>query len=530
MLTSFGSAALAGSPGKRNTGIEAITVNATLNSTPNTAFTVHWYFSSDSACSANQATSRPLVIGRIPNVNTNGDGDASFNFPFDFPTGVNNGIINCTATDPQGNTSEFSACLPVTGSGSQQVQVTIQTNPDGRSFTVDGTNYNSTQTFTWVPSSTHTISTTSPQSGGTGTQYVWSSWSDNGGISHTVSPSSNTTFTANFTTQHLLTMNAGSDTRAGTVSPASGFYNSGQSVNITATANVGYSFAGWTGSGAGSFSGATAAASVTMNGPITETANFTASFNPLEDRNYFVNQHYRDFLDRDADPAGLSYWSDQLAACGSDATCIRKRRIGVSAAFFVELEFQRTGSFVYRLFKGGLARRPTYQEFNTDRAQVREGATLEADKQALTLAHVQRTEFVQKYAGQTTGPAFVDALIASIQQASNLNIANQRTSLIDKYNTGGSLNESRALVLRDAIESTAFVDKEYNAAFVLMQYFGYLRRNPDQGGYDFWLGIVNNPSLSNYRSMVCAFLTSAEYQVRFSSLVPRNDSECGDIN
>ena len=322
-------------------------------------------------------------------------------------------------------------------------------------------------------------------------------------------------------------MNAGT---GGTVSPASGLFNSGQSVNITATASTGYSFAGWTGSGAGSFTGATSAASVTMNGPITETANFLAVFNPLEDRNYFVNQHYRDFLDRDADAGGLAYWSDQLAACGTDATCIRKRRIGVSAAFFVEAEFQRTGSFVYRLFKGGLARRPTYAEFNTDRAQVREGATLEADKQALTLAHVQRNEFVQKYTGQTTATTFVDALIASIQQASNLNIANQRQALIDKYNTGGSLSQSRALVLRDAVESTAFVDKEYNAAFVLMQYFGYLRRDPDQGGYNFWLGIVNNPSVSNYRSMVCAFLTSAEYQVRFSSIVPRNDSECADIN
>src|SRR4030095_15948225 len=107
----------------------------------------------------------------------------------------------------------------------------------------------------------------------------------------------------------------------------------------------------------------------------TATANFTASglgpaTNPLEDRDYFVNQHYRDFLDRDADAGGLSYWSDQLVACGTDADCLKKRRVGVSAAFFVELEFQRTGSFVYRLYKGGLARRPTFQEFNADRPQI----------------------------------------------------------------------------------------------------------------------------------------------------------------
>src|SRR4030095_5295922 len=334
---------------------------------------------------------RPLVTGRIPNVTTDGAGNASFIIPLDLPAGVSSGVINCTATDSVGNTSEFSACLAVSRS-SQQIQVTVQTNPAGRAFTVDGPNYSATQTFNWVPSSTHTISTTSPQSGGTGNQYVWNSWSDNGAISHNVAPSSNATFTANFT--------------------------------------------------------------------------LTAVFNPLEDRDYFVNQHYRDFLDRDADAAGLAYWSDQLAACGSDATCYRKRRIGVSAAFFVELEFQRTGSFVYRLFKGGLARRPTYQEFNTDRAQVREGATLEADKQALTLVHVQRNEFVQKYAGQTTAATFVDPLIAAIQQASNLDISNQRAALITKYGTGANLNQSRALVLRDAIESQAFVDKEYNAAFV----------------------------------------------------------------
>ena len=227
----------------------------------------------------------------------------------------------------------------------------------------------------------------------------------------------------------------------------------------------------------------------------------------------------------------MSYWSDQLAACGADADCITKRRVGVSAAFFVELEFQRTGSFVYRLYKGGLARRPTYQEFNTDRAQIVEGPTLEADKQALALAFVQRNEFVQKYAGQTTATAYVDALIASILQGSNVNLAGQRDTLIARYNAGGAnVNQSRAFALREAIDSTVFVNGEYNAAFVLMQYFGYLRRDPDQGGYNFWLGIVNNPSQANYRSMVCAFLTSAEFQLRFSTAVPRNDSECSNIN
>ena len=151
------------------------------------------------------------------------------------------------------------------------IQVTVQTNPAGRSFTVDGTTYSTTQTFSWIPASSHTISTTTPQSGGAGVQYVWSNWSDGGAISHNVSPASNTTYTANFATQFFLTMNAGA---GGTVTPASNWFNSGQSVTITAFPNSGFALNGWTGTGTGSFTGSSNPASVTMNGPITETANF----------------------------------------------------------------------------------------------------------------------------------------------------------------------------------------------------------------------------------------------------------------
>ncbi len=160
----------------------------------------------------------------------------------------------------------------VVGPLTMPVQVTVQPNPSGRSFSVDGTDYTSSQTFSWTPGSTHTIATISPQSGGTGVQYVWSSWSDGGAMSHTVSPSSGTTYTANFTTQYYLTMNAGT---GGGVSPGSGWYNSGERVSISATPNTGYTFSGWTGSGSGSYSGSGNPAAVTMNGPITETASFS---------------------------------------------------------------------------------------------------------------------------------------------------------------------------------------------------------------------------------------------------------------
>ena len=161
------------------------------------------------------------------------------------------------------------------------VQVTVQTNPAGRSFTVDGTPYTTAQTFSWQPGSSHTIATTSPQNGGTGVRYVWTSWTGGGAISHTVAPTTNKTYTATFTTQYYLTMTHGT---GGTVSPASGWKNSGATVSITATPTnnnqVSYSFSGWTGSGSGSYSGTNNPASITMNGPITETATFTQ--NPVQ--------------------------------------------------------------------------------------------------------------------------------------------------------------------------------------------------------------------------------------------------------
>jgi Divergent InlB B-repeat domain len=157
------------------------------------------------------------------------------------------------------------------------IPVTVQTSPSGRSFTVDGTTYTATQVFNWTPGSSHTIATTSPQDGGGGTQYVWNTWSDSGAISHIVSPSTTTTYTANFTTQFLLTMSAGT---GGTVSPASGYRDQGSAVTISATANSGFNFSSWTGTGAGSFSGTTVSSSVTMNGPISETAGFTPVTQP----------------------------------------------------------------------------------------------------------------------------------------------------------------------------------------------------------------------------------------------------------
>lgn len=154
---------------------------------------------------------------------------------------------------------------------SNLVSVIVQPNPAGRWFAVDGTNYSTAQNFLWVAGSNHALATLSPQSGATGVQYAWSSWSDGGAISHGVSATVNTNFTANFMPQYFLAINAGT---GGSVSPASLWTNSGAVLTIVATASNGYAFGGWTGSGSGAYSGSNNPATVTMNGPITQNAAF----------------------------------------------------------------------------------------------------------------------------------------------------------------------------------------------------------------------------------------------------------------
>ena len=122
--------------------------------------------------------------------------------------------------------------------------------------------------------------------------------------------------------------------------------------------------------------------------------------------------------------------------------------------------------------------------------------------------------------------AFVDALLQSVR-TSGVELSGERVNLIDAYHGGADLIASRALVVRTIADNTVFKQAHYNSAFVLTEYFSYLRRDFDRRGYEFWLNVLNNGDPGNYRSMVCAFITSAEYQRRFSSVVTHSNAECG---
>lgn len=176
-------------------------------------------------------------------------------------------VSNCTIVEYRDDSANFTFNFVTSN-----IPVTVQTSPAGRSFSVDGTNFTTAQTFGWLFGSSHTIATTSPQSGGAGTQHVWSAWSDGGAISHSVTASVATTNTATFSRQFQLNMNA---TPGGSLAPSSLWTNSGTTLPITAAASNGFAFSGWVGSGNGAYSGTNNPASVTMNGPISETASFT---------------------------------------------------------------------------------------------------------------------------------------------------------------------------------------------------------------------------------------------------------------
>lgn len=244
--------------------------------------------------------------------------------------------------------------------------------------------------------------------------------------------------------------------------------------------------------------------------------------NPIDNADFFVTQHYQDFLGRNPDPAGQAYWAGQITACGNDTLCVKHRRIAVSGSFFAAAEFQETGSFVYRMYKASFGRVPTFAEFTGDRGLVVFGPNLEQSKQSFANNWVGRSAFLSVYPVSQTPEQFVNKLFDMAQLVPFT--AERQAEIAAMQNQSNP--KSRADVVRTVVEINEFKTREYNSAFVLMQYFGYLRRDPDSGGYNFWLDVINNREPNNYPGMICSFITSVEYQVRFAPVVSRTNADC----
>lgn len=263
--------------------------------------------------------------------------------------------------------------------------------------------------------------------------------------------------------------------------------------------------------------------------------------NQIDDAAFFVRQHYQDFLNRTADPGGLAFWTNEITSCGADAQCREIKRINVSAAFFLSIEFQQTGYLVERAYKtaygdaegistiGGSHQMKApivrLSEFLPDTQQIGAGvvvntpgweAVLAANKQLFFSQFVERTRFKNAYPAAMSA---LDFVIALDNNAGHPLSAAERNQLVADLTSGA---KTRAQVLQAIAEDADLVTAESNRAFVLMQYFGYLRRNPndppdaDYSGFDFWLTKLNdfNGNFIN-AEMVKAFLSSIEYRQRF---------------
>jgi CubicO group peptidase (beta-lactamase class C family) len=231
---------------------------------------------------------------------------------------------------------------------------------------------------------------------------------------------------------------------------------------------------------------------------------FTA--NPIDTTPFFVRQHYRDFLNREPEPGGYQGWQDILNNCGAgDTHC---DRIEVSSAFFRSPEFQERGYFIYRFYAASLGRVPHYSEFMPDMAQVSGFLTpeqQEASKIAFINGLMTRDEFMAKYASLSDPRAFVEAL----EKTAGVALAQKEALIADL----AANRKTRAEVLRAIAGSPEVYAKFYTEAFVVMQYFGYLRRDPDIL-YLEWIRIMNENG-GDYRGMISGFVNSAEYRRRF---------------
>ncbi len=283
-----------------------------------------------------------------------------------------------------------------------------------------------------------------------------------------------------------------------------------------------------------------------------------AKQNPIDDPSFFVRQQYLDFLNREPDAPGLAHWTSEITDCADPAkrqpgetleACTERKRANTSAAFFLSPEYQNTGYFVLRVYWGTLGKltsapcpgvpqnlpghcRPRFADYIADMNQVSQGivvndkldpAVINANKHAFVEQFVNRAEFQQIYGSlspaqfvdklsQTTGVPLSDADRNAL--ISGLNSGETRASVVFKMVDGTQTVTDGALVFQTTY-GKAFYDQEFDAAFVFMQYIGYLRRNPDQEGYDFWFAKLKRYGNWVDAQLVLAFIISPEYRSRF---------------
>ena len=317
-----------------------------------------------------------------------------------------------------------------------------------------------------------------------------------------------------------VTLQANADDPDGTITKVEFFHDA---TKIGEQTTAPYRFT-WNDLGAGTYS--VSAVATDDQGATRSSKSVRFTVNGIDNTQFFVTLHYLDFLNRAPDAEGLFFWMNNIDSCGADTQCREVNRIDTSAAYFLSIEFQETGYLVHRFYKASFGRRPLFSEFLTDTQAIGNGVVvnapgweqlLEDNIESFRGSWVTRPAFSSIYNGLSNSQ-YVDALIANTGVTFT---PIDRNAFIDVLNNSAM---TRAQVLRLIAEDQAFFNAEYNAAFVEMQYFGYLRRNPqdppntDLSGFNFWLNKLNEFGGDFRRAeMVKAFLVSGEYRQRFGA-------------
>ncbi|HSD47502.1 MAG TPA: DUF4214 domain-containing protein, partial [Pyrinomonadaceae bacterium] len=200
----------------------------------------------------------------------------------------------------------------------------------------------------------------------------------------------------------------------------------------------------------------------------TFTTPLGTSNNVIDATASFVAQQYQDFLSRDPDAAGFAFWQNEINSCGNNNACVAVKRINVSAAFYLAIEFQQTGSIVYRANFASFGTLPRFNQFFTDSARIGRNvvvnqtgweALLETNKQAFYAGWVQLPAFLAAFPNSMSAAEFIDKLNAN---AGSVISPSERTALLNVL--GGTTSDltKRATVLRSVVEDQDFINKEFN--------------------------------------------------------------------
>ena len=231
-----------------------------------------------------------------------------------------------------------------------------------------------------------------------------------------------------------------------------------------------------------------------------------SSSNPIDSTHFFVLQQYLDLLKREPDPAGQNNLAALINGCNGEANCVMDRRIRGALGFFHLPEFQETSYFICLSYRMALARMPKYVEWAHDINQVSTNGT--EGKLPFAKELVAKTEFLDRYPEGLTNPEYVTKLLRTFRRT--LSRA-EHQAFIDGLNNG---KMTRAEVLVKVIDDLLTTKREYSEAFVATCYFNYLKREPDPGGFNYWLHILKDQS-DGEAAVIKGFIYSGEYRARF---------------